>query len=42
MQLLNGAQFLKITFLAALFAAASSAAVLLTDIFPLTIIYASL
>ena len=40
-QLVNGAQFLDITFLAALFAAAPSAAVLLTVIFPLTSIYAS-
>ena len=35
MQLVNGAQFLNITFLLVLFAAAPSAAVLLTDIFPL-------
>ena len=41
MQLVNGAQFLNINFSSALFAAASSAAVLLTDIFPLTSIYAS-
>ena len=42
MQLVNGAQFLNITFLLVLFAVAPSAAVLLTDIFPLTSIYASL
>ena len=42
MQLVNGAQFLNMTFLATLFAAAPAAAVLLTDIFPLTGIYASL
>ena len=42
MQLVNGAQFLNITFLLILFAAAPAAAVLLTDIFPLTSIYASL
>ena len=42
MQLVNGAQFLNITFLLVLFAAAPSAAVLLTVIFPLTSIYASL
>ena len=42
MQLVNGAQFLIITFLLVLFAVAPSAAVLLTDIFPLTSIYASL
>ena len=42
MQLVNGAQFLNITFLFVLFAAAPSAAVLLTVIFPLTSIYASL
>ena len=41
-QLVNGAQFLNITFLLSLFAAASSAAVLLTVIFPLTSTYASL
>ena len=42
MQLVNGAQFSNITFLAASFAVAPSEAVLLTDIFPLTSIYASL
>ena len=43
MQLVNGAQFLNITFLLVLFAAAApSAAVLLTVIFPLTSIYESL
>ena len=42
MQLLNGAQFLNSTFLAALFAAASEAAVLLFHISPLTCIDASL
>ena len=42
MQLVNGAQFLNITFSLALFSAASTAAVLLTVIFPLTRIYASL
>ena len=41
-QLINGAQFLNITFLLVLFAAAPSAAVLLTLIVPLTRIYASL
>ena len=41
-QLVNGAQFLNITFLLVLFAAAPTAALLLTDIFPLTSIYASL
>ena len=41
MQLVNGAQFLNITFLAALFAEAPLAAVLLTDIFSLTSTYAS-
>ena len=40
MPLVNGAQFLNITFLSVLFEAA--AAVLLTDIFHLTSIYASL
>ena len=39
MQLVNGPQFLNITFLVTLFAAAPAAAVLLTDIFPLTSIY---
>ena len=42
MQSVNGAQFLDIAFLSVLFGAASSAAVLLTTIFPLTSIYASL
>ena len=42
MQLVNGAQFLNITFLLVLFEAAPSSAVLLTDIFPLTSIYVSL
>ena len=42
MQLVNGAQFLNITFLMVLLAAAPSAAVLLTVIFPLTSIYATL
>ena len=42
MQLINAAQFLNITFLLALFAAAPAPAVLLIDIFPLTNIYASL
>ena len=42
MQQVNGAQVLNITFLLVLFAAAPSAAVLLTVIFSLTSIYASL
>ena len=42
MQLVNGAQFLNITFLLVLFAVAPSEAVLLTVIVPLTRIYASL
>ena len=42
MQLVNEAQFLNITFLLVLFAAALAAAVLLTVIFPLTSIYVSL
>ena len=43
MQLINGAQFLNITFLISFAAAAaSSAAVLLIVIFPLTSIYESL
>ena len=42
MQLVNGAQFLNITFLLVLFAAAAVTAVLLTVIFPLTSIYVSL
>ena len=41
MQIVNGAQFLNITFLLVLFAPASAAAVLLTVIVPLTRIYAS-
>ena len=41
-QLVNGAPFLNITFLLALFAAAPAAAVLLTVIVPLTSMYASL
>ena len=42
MQLVNGAQFLNITFLLVLFAAAPAPALLLTVIFPLASIYASL
>ena len=42
MQLVYGAEFLIITFLLVLFAAAPSATVLLTYIFPLTVIYVSL
>ena len=42
MQLVKGAQFLNITFLSSLFAAAPSAAMLLTLIVPVTRIYASL
>ena len=42
MQLVNGAQFLNITFLLSLFASAPSAVVLLIAIFHLTSIYASL
>ena len=42
MQLVNGSQFLNITFLLVLFASASVAAVLLTATVPLTKIYASL
>ena len=41
-QLINGAQFLNINFLLVLFTAEAAAAVLLTEIFPLTSIYASL
>ena len=41
-QLVNGTQFLNITFPLVLFAAALAAAVLLTLIVPLTRIYASL
>ena len=42
MQIVNGAQFLNITFLPVLFAVAGEAAVLLTVIVPLTRMYASL
>ena len=42
MKLVNGAQFLNITFLFVLFAAPPPPAVLLTVIFPLTSIYTSL
>ena len=42
MQLVNRAQFLNITFLFVLFASASAADILLTIIFPLTSIHASL
>ena len=42
MQLVNGVQFLNATFLLVLFAAAPATAVLLTVIFLLTSIYASL
>ena len=42
MQLVNGAQFLNITFLLVLFAAAPAPAILLSVIFPLTSICASL
>ena len=42
MQLVNGVQFLNITFLFVLFASASAAAVLPTILFPLTRTYASL
>ena len=42
MQLINGGQFLNITFLLALFASASVDAVFGTVIVPLTSIYASL
>ena len=42
MQLVNGAQFLNITFLPILFVAAPAPALLLAVIFPLTSIYASL
>ena len=42
MQLVNGVQLLNITFLLVLFGAAPAAALLLTVIFPLTSIYASL
>ena len=41
MQLVNGAQFLNITFLLASFAAASAAAIFATVIVPLTTIYAT-
>ena len=40
MQLVNGAQFLNITFLSIIFASAPAAALLLTAIVPLTRIYA--
>ena len=42
MEIVNGAQFLNITFLLVLFASASAAAVLLTAIVHLTRMYASL
>ena len=42
MQLINAAQFLNFTFLLILIAAAPTAAVILSDIFPLTSIYPSL
>ena len=42
MQLVNGTQFLNITFLLELFASASAAAVLLTVIVPSARIYPSL
>ena len=42
MKLVNGEEFLNITFLLVLFPLASTAAVLLTAIVPLTRIYASL
>ena len=42
MQLVNGAQFLNITFLIVLFASVSASAGLLTVIVPSTRIYASL
>ena len=42
MQLVNGAQFLNIAFLFVLFVSASEAAMLLTAIFLLPSIYASL
>ena len=42
LQSVNGAQFLNIIFLLALFASAAAAAVLVTVIAPLTSIYASL
>ena len=42
MQSVNGAQFVNVTFLLVLFAAAPSAEVSSTDLFPLTSIYASL
>ena len=41
-QLVNGTQFLNITFLLVVFGAAAAAAVFLTVIFPLTSIYASM
>ena len=42
MQSVNGAQLLNITFLLVLFVSPTTAEVLLTQIFPLTSIYASL
>ena len=42
LQSVNSAQFLNITFLLAIFASASGAAVLLTVILPLTSMHASL
>ena len=42
MQIVNGAQFLNITFLLVLFAKAVATAVLLTVIVPLTRMYSSL
>ena len=42
MQLVNGAQFFNINFLPMFFAVAPAPVLLLTDIFPLTNIYASL
>ena len=42
LQLVNGTQFLNITFLLGLFASSPAPAVLLTYIFPLTSIYVSL
>ena len=42
MQLVNGTQFLNITFLLVLFATAPAVAVIATFIVPLTNIYASL
>ena len=42
MQSVNGAQFLNITFIFVLLASGSAAGVFVTDIVPLTSIYASL